>query len=514
MAKRPGGAMTQGSSLPTRSQLIPILTKWDDLRKRKQQLAPIIFCIVAFFVMDSFGTQSWIVVSFTDASGNPSNPLLWIYSSNFLIMLAIFLTMASLYLIYRLVGKNKSWWILLGCMAFTAYFLWLFQTQNDFGWLYDIFHKDLAGGEANGKMPFISLLLNNILGTGFFEEFVKAIPVLIVAVITPLLTPELRAKFGVEEPLDGILLGAASGGGFAIVETLGQYISGLLANLWFNTGLANHVTQAMLQNPVVLARYLASLSNTQMSQLITEGYNILGTSPGLKQVIIRSIDLAFGHMAFAGYFGYFIGLAVLKPESRWKILGIGWLSAAIPHALWDSLLEGSLNLPPLVAATALLSFGVLAAAILKAREISPNRGLLQPSIIFNPATPAGSFAMAGVAPAAAVPAHYAGPAARAPEGVAAGNQLRIGSKFLVIVSGLRLLDHQVPGLSPATPGGPVAEVTRNPNEPGVLGLTNRSSTAWEVISSNGTQRTIATGQTIKLSPGTRFNFGSTDGEVC
>ena len=37
------------------------------------------------------------------------------------------------------------------------------------------------------------------------------------------MTPEVRAKIGVEEPLDGILIGAASGGGFAIMETLLQY---------------------------------------------------------------------------------------------------------------------------------------------------------------------------------------------------------------------------------------------------------------------------------------------------
>ncbi len=61
--------------------------------------------------------------------------------------------------------------------------------------------------------------------------------------------------------------------------------------------------------------------------------------------MIRSLDLSFGHMAYSGYFGYFIGLAVLKPESRWKILLIGLVSASIPHALWDSVL--SLDIPPL-----------------------------------------------------------------------------------------------------------------------------------------------------------------------
>jgi hypothetical protein len=90
--------------------------------------------------------------------------------------------------------------------------------------------------------------------------------------------------------------------------------------------------------------------------------------------------------------------------------------------------------------------------------------------------------------------------------------LRVGAKFLVIVPGLRLLEHQVPGLLAQSPGGPVAEVTRNPNDRSVLGLTNLSSSAWDVVS-NGSRRQIGPGQTIKLSPRAKIDFGSTDGEV-
>ncbi len=105
-------------------------------------------------------------------------------------------------------------------------------------------------------------------------------------------------------------------------------------------------------------------------------------------------------MAYAGYFGYFIGLSVIKPEQRWKILVIGLVSAALPHALWDTVL--SMDTVPLEAAIALLSYAVLAAAVLKAREISPNRSLLQPSVIFG-ATPAYAPAMTTPAPVYARP---------------------------------------------------------------------------------------------------------------
>ena len=49
MAKRPGGVMVQGTEA-TRSQLIPVITKWHELGKTAQ-LGPVLFCIVVFFGM-------------------------------------------------------------------------------------------------------------------------------------------------------------------------------------------------------------------------------------------------------------------------------------------------------------------------------------------------------------------------------------------------------------------------------------------------------------------------------
>ena len=55
MAKRPGGAMLQ-SDTPTRSQLIPVLSKWQDIGK-KSELAPMIVTVVTvlllFMTLDS-----------------------------------------------------------------------------------------------------------------------------------------------------------------------------------------------------------------------------------------------------------------------------------------------------------------------------------------------------------------------------------------------------------------------------------------------------------------------------
>ena len=524
MAKRPGGVMVQGAA-PTRSQLIPVMTKWHELGKTAQ-LGPVIFCIVAFFAMATFGSTSTIIYPIVAADGKHwMDPRDWIYTSNFLIMLALFLTMVSLYFIYRMIGKSKSWYILLGAAGFTAYYLWLFRVNHDFVWMYNFFHIQLAGGEPDDNASFITLFIQHFLGTGFFEETVKALPIFALVATARFMTPEVRAKIGVEEPLDGILIGAASGGGFAVMETLLQYVPANLVNTWTTVALAFRGVVGDQNTSAAMDK----MSFDQLRELINQGSLLLGTAPGIKSLIIRSIDLSFGHMAYAGYFGYFIGLSVLKPEQRWKILGIGLVSASIPHALWDTVV--SMDTVPIEAAIALLSYAVLAAAVLKAREISPNRSQLQPSVIFGssrstpgiaavvpaavpapppPPPPAPVFAAAGARVGLAADA---APPAPPVNGGGGSNRLRVGAKFLVIVPGLRLLEHQVPGLMAQSPGGPVAEVTHNPNDPSVLGLTNLSSSAWEVVSGNGARRQVGPGQTIKLSPATKIDFGSTDGEV-
>ena len=91
---------------------------------------------------------------------------------------------------------------------------------------------------------------------------------------------------------------------------------------------------------------------------------------GMQLLVPRILGSISGHMAYSGYFGYFIGLSVLKPSKRWKILLIGYLTAASLHALWDA--TGSINFLVL-AVIGVVSYAFLAAAILKARALSPNR---------------------------------------------------------------------------------------------------------------------------------------------
>jgi RsiW-degrading membrane proteinase PrsW (M82 family) len=529
MAKRPGGMMVQETEA-TRSQLIPLITKWEEIG-RKAQLGPILFCLAAYFSVDFCSTKAFEIQGFSRV----------IYTSPFLIWLAFLLTAFSFYFIYRIVGKNKSWWILLAAFAACGYFLWLYYTEHDFSWVFTFFHEQLAGEGDDDKISLVQW----IVGTGFSEELIKGIPVLILAGLGAYMSPSLRSKIGVEEPLDGILIGCAAAGGFAIVETLLQYLDGGLKNQWIAAGIWSnyhvavypsghnftlfflHVLKDVLHvNPEKMdPKALQKFLQDSVGLMFVRGKDITNsnTTLGVPYLISRSIDQVFGHMAYSGYFGYFIGLSVLRPAQRWKILAIGLVSASIPHAIWDWVQD--FDKPPLTAASAILSYAVLAAAILKAREISPNRAILQPSILVGTGIvqPSTNVPVAvRVSPVVNVPVPAPpplSPPARGPampagsEVNGSGNRLRVGSRYLIIAAGLRLLDHQVPGLVAQTHGGPVAEVTRNPNDPAVLGLTNLSTTAWETVTASGTRRQIAPGQTIKLAPGTRIDFGATDGEV-
>ena len=515
MAKRPGGAMLQ-SDTPTHSQLIPVLSKWQDIGK-KSELAPIVVTIVTVLLLFGFIDGKVFGIDWSYVTGEKKDMIAYgtIYTSWYLITICVYLMLLSLYFIRRVAGKDKSWLLLIGVMAFTGYLLYLFQTDGDFEWMYSFFHVKLAGGEIQQGDETTQVFVKHFLGTGFFEELFKAIPLFVIAIASAYMPAAMRSKFGIEEPLDGILLGAASGGGFAFTETIGQYISRDLVNDW---KIASAVTVNHVPNNIDAINAWLTVHAKQMPLIVQQGKDALGWFPGVAVLIPRSLGEAFGHMAYAGCFGYFIGLAVMKPQQRVKILAIGLVSASLLHALWDTLAASNM----LAAIIAILSYAVLAAGILKAREISPNRAALMPSIFIGSLAPTASVvaAYAGGGGLAAVPAVASAPpppklrAVPGPNPLPAGTaSLRVGTKYLVIVPGLRLMAHQVPGLTAGSTEGLVAEITKNPNDPSVLGLTNLSTTSWEVVTSSNTRREIAPGQTVKLAPGTKIDFGETDGEV-
>ncbi|HEY9709214.1 MAG TPA: PrsW family glutamic-type intramembrane protease [Oculatellaceae cyanobacterium] len=302
-----GSVVPPKSNSVTFTQLFPLASTGRDLRQ-KAFLIPGILTVVFVVLMFAAVDQQDV----------------------FNLVLAVYLAGAAYFFIYRLCGKRKPWSVSVFCAISTSLILVgpllpLFIT---------VFRKILPGNLPNqgDEISFLSLLIRMFFGAGLMEELIKALPVLGLCVIGRFLRPPWREWIGVWEPLDGILLGAASAVGFTLMETLGQYVPGII-----------HETLQAGGN----------------SQLV-----------GLQLLIPRILGSVVGHMAYSGYFGYFIGLSVLKPSQRWQILGIGYICAATLHALWNS--TGYVS-PLLLAVVGVLSYAFLGAAILKARALSPTR---------------------------------------------------------------------------------------------------------------------------------------------
>lgn len=292
----------------TLSQIFPILSTRQDLQ-RKAYLFPVLV------------TVSFVVLLF-----------ITIGTSAFNVVLATYLAGGTYYFVYHLCGKYKPLWPLVSAACLTAGLLYS-PVLSIFVF---VFRSILPGAIPDDleSTSFPVLFVRMFFGAGLMEELFKAIPVFLAYVIGRRLRSPYREHVGVWEPLDGILLGTASAIGFTMMETLGQYVP--------------------------------SVINTTTLEIGADS----GALVGLQLLIPRILGSVAGHMAYSGYFGYFIGLSVLRPSKRWQILGIGYLSSAFLHALWNA--AGVLNVLALGIVGG-LSYAFLAAAILKGRAISPTR---------------------------------------------------------------------------------------------------------------------------------------------
>lgn len=293
----------------TFTQLFPLASTAKDLRQKAYLVPGIVTVVFVVLMFAAVGQQDV-----------------------FNLLLASYLAAAAYFFVYRLCGKPKPWWVLLLCGLLTGLIL--------VGPLLPLFitiFRDILPGQLPNEgeeISLMSLFIRMFFGAGLMEELLKALPVMGIYIVGKLLYSPWREKIGVWEPLDGILLGAASAVGFALIETLGQYVPGIIDSVKLQAG------------------------------------ETAGQLSGLHLLIARILGLIVGHMAYSGYLGYFIGLSILKRHQRWLILLFGYVCAAFLHALWNT--SGFVS-PVLLAVVGMLSYAFLAAAILKARALSPTR---------------------------------------------------------------------------------------------------------------------------------------------
>ena len=294
----------------TFSQLFPIISTGRDLTAKA-------------YLIPGMVTVLFVVLMFV-AVGNPGV---------FNVLLAGYLSAAAYYFVYQLCGKHKPAWLLLSSGLFTALLLMSPLAQV----FIFIFRTILPGTIPSepSSVSVITLFIRMFCGAGLMEELIKALPIIGAwAVGRYAKSAYYRGVVGVNEPLDGILIGTASAIGFTLIETLHLYIPEVVNGAMFPA---------------------AGVDN----QLV-----------GLQLLIPRILGSVFGHMAYSGYLGYFIGLSALKPQRQWQIIFVGYLSASILHALWNT--TGFVSVFVL-AVIGVLSYAFLAAAILKARALSPTR---------------------------------------------------------------------------------------------------------------------------------------------
>ncbi|WP_094674103.1 PrsW family glutamic-type intramembrane protease [Hydrocoleum sp. CS-953] len=250
----------------------------------------------------------------------------------FNLLLATYIAGAAYYFVYRLCGKKKPWWVLFGAALITVLILLSPILTVFIGVFRIILPGDISVNPQD--VGFFNFLIRMFFGAGLMEELLKALPVFLALLIGRNLRFPWRQKIGVWEPLDGILLGTASALGFTLLETLGQYVPSIVDSASLQLGVG------------------------------------AGELVGLQLLIPRILGSVAGHMAYSGYFGYFIGLSVLRRRNSWLILGVGYFTASILHALWNA--SGVLNIF-LLAFVGVVSYAFLGAAILKARVLSPTR---------------------------------------------------------------------------------------------------------------------------------------------
>ena len=367
------------------------------------------------------------------------------------VTLAVFT--ATLLVFAALDNQTGFFWCLAGLISLGNLFLIYLWCGKKMPFLYMVTIAVIAfaiDATLSPLMITIESLTPTVIAPGIIEETVKVLPVIMVLALGLLLSHPLQREYGLREPLDGIILAAASATGFSFLETMFIYVP---------------------------------------------KYGELISTP-------RLLVNLFGHIAYGGTFGYFIGLAALRHRRAMPAalaVAIGFGLANLLHDLWDAMrFYGSglaLVSPIHEVIIAIICFIVLGSLIVKAREVSPEREFLWP---FGSLAP---YRAPEVDPLPAMP-------------VLPGDiWLATGGRRLSLTETTHLTVRDIPCLAAPAADGIVAEVREHPDNPSLLVLRNLSKNIWEAVLPDGTVRAIEPAGTVRLLAGTRLVFGTQSGVI-
>lgn len=444
------------------SEMVPFRSTKIDLKKSSLMLFGVVTAIVTPMLFITMITDSQV----TDIPTKMSNFKLQASLSVFYLLFAILMA------VHAYARPGRPFWVFgipfvvttLTTAVTPLFAILVFPFR---GIIPNIVQMGVAG------QSFIERFFGMLMIAGFAEEWTKAIPVLVGAWLTwQVMAGAMKdvgfvAKYRVRGPLDGVLFGIFSGAGFIMAETAFEYVPNLVMQTAQRTGSWE-----------------------------------AGVADALTLLIPRVAQSFAGHIGWSAIVGYAIGLAVIRPRSKWKLILGGWVIASVVHGLWNSVAVLSLYAYYVVAGVSVL---LAIACLLKARQLDlAMRGPAAEtggSIIVTPEN------RPQPAPVATMP-----PVAQAPVSAPVSGVAQI---LVLDIEGLHipLRANQTVDLSaePALGGrgaGVSGVVVPHPTRQNVLGLRNSGSVAWVARLRDGSQQQIDRDQNIRLAPGVSIAFGN------
>jgi RsiW-degrading membrane proteinase PrsW (M82 family) len=360
---------------------------------------------------------------------------------------------AALLILAAMNNEIAFFWCLGGLISLGNLFLIYLWCGKKMPFLYMLAIAVLAFALDAALSPLViaaEAVMPPVVAPGIIEETVKVLPVVIVLAAGMLLSHPLQREYGLREPLDGIILATASATGFAFLETMFIYVP---------------------------------------------KYGALISTPRLLVNI-------FSHIAYAGSFGYFIGLAALRHRRAIPAalaVAIGFALANILHDLWDAMRfygSGLSIVSPIhEVLIAIVCFVVLGSLIMKAREMSPEREFLWP---YGSLMPYRAPEVAPLPPMPVLPGDI---------------WLMISGRQLSLTETTHLTVRDIPCLAAPATDGIVAEVREHPDDPSLLVLRNLSTSNWDAVMPDHSVRIVEPAGTVRLLAGTRIVFGTQTGVV-
>jgi RsiW-degrading membrane proteinase PrsW (M82 family) len=273
--------------------------------------------------------------------------LMWLFSkptpentAKFVVEFSLMLVGAAFVVVYMLCGKRKPWTTIAAVMAAEALVMSLHSVLAkpfcDATGAGDILARMMAAAGGKGEMPgTLAIFWGFFTCAGLLEELEKMLPVFGLIWFASSSRRADAKRWGVFEPLDAIVYACAAAATFIVLETFGAkgYVGGSI-----EAGrAADKLTAAALMN--------------------------------FPLAIIRTFDALSGHLAYSGYFAYFVGLGLLRKAQRERLWLGGWIGAALIHGFFNTFATNNF----LTVISTAVAFFCLMTAILHARRVSPTR---------------------------------------------------------------------------------------------------------------------------------------------